>query len=343
MKKPERKKTSLAQSCKESKQALRETFLERPARWVDETRSRLDNLPKTNFDLGVKFTEEGKYRDALFRFRVTRFLQPSYPMLHLEEGNCYYRMGKMDEASKALLLALKETPNNPLIPLMLESIDPALLPADKRPKRMPASLVIDFFSGMAATYDIDEAKQGYQAGKLVHDLARPLVAATNPVVIDLGCGTGIASRPWRAQAASIHGVDVTPAMVALAEKATHAERRLFNGLFNVDLLTMPTTIELPTADLVMLVNVVQYLGDLAPVMQRVATLMQPAGILVMTVEPHTTPSGYGISLDSGRFTHGAEYVIKAASAAGLKLVKQQPLAMYPDIVSQGYVLTKGGA
>ena len=68
----------------------------------------MKNLPKTNFELGEMFAQQGRFTDALFRFRVTEFLQADYPLLWVNVGSCYFRMGRSAEAKSALLKGLKQ-------------------------------------------------------------------------------------------------------------------------------------------------------------------------------------------------------------------------------------------
>lgn len=338
--KPLRKRVSFVTAAEEAKSALRDVVVEQPRQWIENIRERMRDLPKTNFDLGCRFAEEQKWFDAMFRFRVTLFLQPEYPQALYNLGCSYYRMGKPEKAKEALLKALAQAPGNVNTIFMLATIDPSALPPEKRPTRMPESIVTGFFGSVAEGYDIEEAKNKYVAGKMLHDLLKPLVTAANPVVIDLGCGTGIVSRPWRAAASSITGVDITPAMIAQAEKATHAEKKLFDQLLTADIAKLPQTLPQGTADLVLIVNVAQFVGDLAGVMQGAAGLLNPQGMLAITVEPYRT-AGFGIAADTSRFGHANSYVKQQAANAGLTPVKEVALVLYPDTPVQALVFAKG--
>lgn len=336
-----RKRVTLNEMVSEGKAALRDRLVVRPQAWLEQARERMRDLPKTNFDLANSFAEQGKWFDAMFRYRVVLFLQPQYPKAWHNLGCCYLRLGKRPQAKTAFLHALKQNAMDADAAYMLATIDPASRPANLRPVRMPKTMVVGFFSSIAEGYDLTEANNKYQAGKVVHDLVQPLVASPAPAVLDLGCGTGIVSRPWRAAARSLVGVDITPAMLEMAEKATHAEKKLFDRLLTADIVSLPAETALLAADVVLLVNVAPFVGDLSGVIQGAAKAMGSEGVLAITIEPYTGSAGFGLSAQTGRFGHSNAYVAQLAIASGLKLIKESSVMLYADIPAQALVFGKG--
>jgi predicted TPR repeat methyltransferase len=339
--KPERKRVSFSSMIGEAGEALHDTVIGQPKEWLKLAKERVKNLPKTNFELGVKFANEGHWTDALYRFRVTEYFQPDYPMLWLNVGSCYFRMGRNAEAKTALLKALKQTPNNQAAIFMLASIDPKSLPDGLKPERMPKEMVTGYFGAVANGYDLEEAKEKYQAGKVTYDLIKPFVNNAVPAVLDLGCGTGIASRPWRAGAGNITGVDFTPAMLAAADKANHADKKLFDTLIDADITQLPTSMQAASADAVLVVNVAQFIGELASLMAGAARAMKQGAALLITLEPYELNTGFGINTTSGRFGHSPAYVTQVAQAAGLALAKDEAVELYPTMPARALVFTKG--
>lgn len=339
--KPARKRVALVGVVDEAKEALRELLIDRPQAWFDQARERLQNLPKTNFDLGCAFADSGDWLDAIFRFRVAAYFQPEYPQVWYNLGCCYFRTGRLAQAQAALQKALQHKPGQQEAVFMLAAINPNLLPPSQRPQHMPTRMVNDFFSSVAESYDIEEARSKYQAGKVIHELMKPLVRNPAPMVLDLACGTGIAARPWRAAAREIVGIDSTPAMMSLAAKATHADKKLFDQLIEADITALPPSVADGSADLVQLVNAAQFVGDLAGVMRGVARVLHPEGVFVLTVEPYAA-AGFGVSAETGRFGHAPAYVKQVAQAVGLKLVKETPVQLYPEVSVQALVFSKGG-
>jgi SAM-dependent methyltransferase len=86
-------------------------------------------------------------------------------------------------------------------------------------------------------------------------------------VLDLGCGSGQVSLLAASLGARVHAIDIAPRMLdiarASAERAGLAGRVTF---VEGDVATAP----LPAADLVLLVGVVEYYRDFAPIVARAA-------------------------------------------------------------------------
>lgn len=325
--KPTRKRVSLTEMIGDAETALH-AALAQPITWIATARTRLQHLPKTNFELGCRFAEQGALFDASLRFRITLLLAPDYPHAWYHLGCCYYRLGKTEKAKHALQKALLQGAEGTHASYMLATLDASALPAGQRPSRMPPDLVIGFFTSMAAGYDIEEATRHYHGGKAMHELLAPLLTTPTPSVLDLGCGTGIAARPWRAAAREITGIDLTPAMVSLASKATHAERPLFDRLLTGDLVHLPASIPSASIDLALMVNVSPYLGALEDVFAHIAQRLAPGGLLALTLEPFTGP-GYGLVAATSRFGHSTVYAKDAAAQAGLELRTESAVTLYP--------------
>lgn len=339
--KPLRKNVSFKETATEARGALRELFIEQPRAYIREARVRARNLPKSNFDLACRFAREGKWFDAVFRFRMALWLAPNYPNAQYNLGGCYVRMGKLAEGKAALMKALKQDPNNLDIRFMLAVADPSALSASQRPTTMPMTTVTGFFTSSAEGYDVAEAANKYQAGKVMHDLLKPYAKASAPVILDLGCGSGIAARPWRATASSIHGVDVTPAMADLAEAATHEQKKLYDAVTVADARALPAEFGAGTADVVLAVNMAQFVGDLAPIMQTAHAALKAGGVLAITAEPTKLASGFGLVVETSRFGHTPAYVKQAAGAAGLTLLQEAPVQLYASVPATAYVFSKG--
>lgn len=334
-----RKRVSLAETLADARAAFRALAIDQPAAWLAVARERTRNLPKTNFDLGCDFAARGQWMDALFRFRVAAYFAPDYPKLWYNLGCCYYRTGNRVKAVEALKKALTQNPQHTEARFMLAALAPELLAPADRPTRLPPEMIREFFSARADSYDIDEAQSQYQGGKVAYDVLVPLLKTAAPRVVDLGCGTGIAARPWRESAATITGVDLTPAMLALAEKASHANKKLFDTLLTEDLATLIVGLVASSFDVALVVNVVPFLGELTGLFRNAAAALAPGGALLITTEPFAD-AGFGLSPESGRFGHSAEYVTQTAKAAGLTLAKTLSLALYAENETPAFIFTK---
>jgi predicted TPR repeat methyltransferase len=152
---------------------------------------------------------------------------------------------------------------------------------------------------------------GYRGPEVVHTaVTQTLGAAAHDLeVLDAGCGTGLAAPLFRPLARRLDGVDLSPQML---------ERARTLGLYDhldVGELTEVLSARPSAYDLVVAVDVLGYVGDLAPVFTAAAAALRPAGWFALSVESH---AGLGYVLRStGRYAHALAYVRGVAPAAGL--------------------------
>src|SRR5262245_3910210 len=124
-----RKKVSLSEMVNDAEKGLRDIVrFDRIQSKYASVRAKMKELHKTNYDLGYKFAGEGRWLDAIFRFRVVLYLSPDYPNANYNLGCCYMRLGRNAEAKAAFLKALKQSPGNADVMFMLASLDPSALP-----------------------------------------------------------------------------------------------------------------------------------------------------------------------------------------------------------------------
>lgn len=132
-------------------------------------------------------------------------------------------------------------------------------------------------------------------------------------VLDLGCGTGLAALPFRPFCDWIVGVDLSPAMLAIARS-----KGLYDRLIESEMLTfLAGEADLKAHyHLVIAADVFMYCNDLAATLAAVAGVLANRGLLVFSVETH---DGDGMILrDTLRYAHGRVLVESAIERAGLR-------------------------
>ncbi|HJE24017.1 MAG TPA: methyltransferase domain-containing protein [Methylorubrum populi] len=153
--------------------------------------------------------------------------------------------------------------------------------------------------------------------------ALPCALQHFPVVLDLGCGTGLMARALADRAGRMAGCDLSPAMLARA-RATG----LYERLAESDLVAFLDGEPEASADLIVAADVFIYLGDLAPALAAIARVLRPGGFAVMTVqspEAEGIGDGAGIVLGGdGRYAHTDSYLRAAAERADLALAALEP-------------------
>jgi len=342
---PTRNKVSFLELFEGMRTGLLDWVVKRPREIYASLHYKLYHLPQTNFDLGCIFASQGKLQDAVFRFRIAIYLQPDYPLAQYNLGCCYLRLGKIPQARQAFIQTLRSLPNHTESLFMLSAIDPNAVAPGQRPTRMPPGMVHDFFNGLAPDYDAMEATNQYRGGAVCAEALKPLIGATTGLrLLDLGCGTGIATRPLRGMAADITGIDFSAPMVQAAQAIKIGERAAFDLVLEEDINNLATTAaNIAETDIVICCNVAQFLGDLQALFSALGPKLKTNASFLITIEPLNTNNGYAVNIDTGRFGHHPDYVKKLAQNFGLTLHTESRVQLYPNIPAYLLLFTKAGA
>lgn len=188
----------------------------------------------------------------------------------------------------------------------------------------PPELIADLFDTYAARFD-----QHLTEG-LHYDVPKSLaalVAATGAtaggswLVLDLGCGTGLAGLELRPYAKTLVGSDLSPRMLTRAR-----ERKLYDELHCEDLAA--TVARARDVDLIVAADVFIYVGALDATFAACAAALRPGGLLAFSVE---RSDGDDVVLQSTlRYAHSDAYVRGLASQHGLALERAEPSILRVD-------------
>jgi predicted TPR repeat methyltransferase len=147
------------------------------------------------------------------------------------------------------------------------------------------------------------------------ELLRAAVMAAAPGrrfarAFDLGCGTGLAGAAIRDLTDWLGGVDLSPAMVRVAE-----QKRIYDFLESGDMLRAVTALPAP-CDLMLAADVLVYCGDLAPLFKAVAR--KSTGLFAFTVQ-RTEAGTFSLGPEQ-RFSHSRAYISDLAAEVGFTVL-----------------------
>ncbi|OSQ40887.1 class I SAM-dependent DNA methyltransferase [Thalassospira mesophila] len=185
--------------------------------------------------------------------------------------------------------------------------------------RLPPDYVRALFDDYAPRFDVSlRDKLAYRAPELMFEAVRVLIAdmAHPREVLDLGCGTGLVADVFAGQVDVLDGVDLSPRMLNRARA-----KGLYRQLLAADITSMP---DMVTAryGLVVAADVLNYLGDLEPVLAMIHSRLLPGGILVMSLEEGEI---YPFDLGPGqRFRHHPDVIAAWLKRADLEVVSDVP-------------------
>ena len=184
--------------------------------------------------------------------------------------------------------------------------------------------VRDLFDDYADTFD-DELVQGlrYNVPTLLRQQlskveARDAEHSTSVPFrrcLDLGCGTGLSGLAFEDCCAYLEGVDISPKMI---QKATLLQRSsgggpVYNAVKASDLQGHLRKCPDHSFDLILSVDVVMYLYDLAPMMEQIKRVLssKKGSILAFSTESLEKEVGEEVlERDSGRYAHARDYVLR---------------------------------
>ena len=133
---------------------------------------------------------------------------------------------------------------------------------------MSDGYVRTLFDQYAPTFESALAALGYNAPQQLFDATMAACAVTGrepyfDKALDLGCGTGLAAREFSKCVDAMHGVDLSPKMIEMAERGG-----LYSWLSIDDMLGYLRRQGDNGADLIVAADALVYLSDLAPLFAR---------------------------------------------------------------------------
>ena len=173
--------------------------------------------------------------------------------------------------------------------------------------RQPAALVAQRFDAMAETFDEHLVSElGYDGPSQLRDLLAGRTAMDGKLdILDLGCGTGLCGPLLRPMARRLHGVDLSPGMLAKARALG-----LYDGLEVADLLDVLGR-DAAAWDMIVILDTFPYLGALEAVFEAAARALRPGGWLTFSTEAAET--GDYVLQGNGRYSHGDGYITRLAA------------------------------
>lgn len=283
---------------------------------------------------GYHFRERNLFDPASTSYRRALALDPTHAPAYLAWALTLQQQGRTEEAVAALERGLEWEPEDPAMAFYLAAWSGRDVPA-----RAPDAHVVTLYDQLAPRFDDaarDRLRYGVPellvglVGRVLGPDSPPAGAGPTPAaagqgldVLDGGCGTGLYGPLLRPLARRLVGVDLSPGMLERA-----ADRGVYDELRQAE-LTAALAAEHATFDLVVLADVLISFGALEPVFGAAAGALRPGGLLAVSIEL-SDDDGYALEA-SLRYVHGAEYVARAAAAAGLRPIAAEDCTLRGEL------------
>ena len=267
------------------------------------------------YRFGVMLKERGDLAAAADLFAEALDLAPDWAEVRFALAEAYEALGRIEEAAEAYKDYLRAAEAD----VMGASVRLAVLGAALVPDKLPEPYVRTLFDQYADRFDTALVERldyrGPEHLRAALDAVRPVQGASERV-LDLGCGTGLGGAAVRDRAAWLEGLDLSPAMVAKAER-----KGLYDKLHVGDMLALPPLPQDGRAfDLVIAADAVIYLGDLAPLFVQVGGRLAPGGLFAFTTQKGDDEAEFALGAEC-RYSHGRPYLERLAAAHGFAVAR----------------------
>ena len=256
---------------------------------------------------------KGESKLAIASYERALKCKEDYVEARYNLGNLLFDLKEVDAAEACYRLCIKYDPNDAYgARLLLAKAQKGTLPAQASAAQMRM-----LYDKKSDTWD---RVGDYRAHILVAEEARKSVSGRRVDVLDAGCGTGLVGEQLGDLTATLTGVDISPAMLAVAQKKqTYAY--LFQGDAVAFMKSHPNSY-----DGIVSAAMLIHFGDLKPIFTAVHGCLRDGGNFVFTLFPASDAdcrryaiSGHTDFARGGCYMHHPEYVRELATACGFEL------------------------
>ena len=263
------------------------------------------NFPEAHYNLGLALKEIRRLEDAAASLQEALALDPDFAVAHGDLGHVFKDLGRLEEAEKSYQRALQIDPGLDDVRHFISAV------AGETTEIPPDGYVRNSFDAYAKRFDDHLTKTlGYKIPTLMYQAVNR-VAGSNAKfrrALDLGCGTGLIGQEFRDIVEQLHGNDLSPEMMKIAER-----KEIYDEIYSGDALEFLDRSENQQTgyDIVLAADFFIYIGNLAPIFTAVREVMTAGGLFVFSVE--SLDQGTSKLLLSGRYSQSETYIRNLAS------------------------------
>ena len=293
---------------------------------------------------GILLYQQKRFAEALEEYRSAVQLQPDMPEVSYNLALILKETGDFDEALGLMFNAhLKDKTNETYMLNIVETLSEYFkIDAEKALKiaeNWQKQEVDNLFSKriLAALSGIDDSEHdSLYAEKLFDNFAKTYEETINKLnpniikklqelnptlsglILDLGCGTGLAAEKLSSKDAVFDGVDVSQKMLDIASK-----KGVYRHLYKMDIVSFLKTHKLDDYDAVIALDVLCYVGDLKEVLSLIKNTQ-----IWFSIESADEDRGENFYMaPSGRYKHKRSYVMNLLKKLKFKSIQEVELTL----------------
>lgn len=294
----------------------------RPAEAIAAYEQALLHAPKLVHawvNLGNAWKAQANYQQALSAYRQAIMLEPTHVEAHRKLGRALVAFDRTEEALAVYRQWQNVEPDNPVVAHLI-----AACAGEAAPERASDQFVRQTFDGFAGSFDQVLDKLDYRAPALCGEWIAQLAPQPHSLdILDAGCGTGLCAPYLVPIARTLHGVDLSPRMLAKAK-----ERGGYGALHEAE-LTAWLSSHPDQYDMIVSADTLCYFGELDAALHSAAGALRSRGYLVFTVEASTAVQHAAPYMlhPHGRYSHTEAYITQALARAGLQLAAMRQVTL----------------
>jgi predicted TPR repeat methyltransferase len=271
-------------------------------------------LADRRYDMALQFLERDEKEAAADLLQQVRELTPFWPPAIFKHGEILMALGRQAEA----VTAFEEYLKNDSTDALGARVKLALLGAVECDRAISESYVTGLFDDYAPRFEEHLTKT------LRYDVPARMAHIIGTVdnretlrIADLGCGTGLIGAAFKDKAAWLEGVDLSPRMVTQAEN-----KGLYDRLHTGNLMAwLEQSRDL--FDLIIVADVLIYIGDLTAFFSYAADRLAKGGLLTFSIQLTGDDKNYILGTDH-RYAHSDFFIKKCAAEAQMVEIYGEP-------------------
>lgn len=287
-------------------------------------------LAEAQYHLGVIHLKRGNYEEAERRFQEAADRDPKHFGAWYNLGLLKKQQGFLQIADECLARAQAIQPDSEYVAFLRAAVNQATTP-----EHPPEGFVQDLFDRYAGYYDA-QMKEGvhYQVPAQLYACFQEQVVVTphSLMIVDLGCGTGLAGELFRHEAKILRGIDLSAYMLEQAKL-----KNIYDDLVQQDIIEALLGYPEQSIDVFIAADVLGYIGVLDQLFSLVHKALKLEGHFVFSIE--TGERTVALS-ERIRFTHSPEYIHELCDRLGFKVVGEEAVDLRKGVGGRSYVIKR---
>lgn len=283
-------------------------------------REKLKDLPKTNYELGLRHFERGNLDDAIMRFKMVSFLLPEHKESNYQLGRCLVIKEDNERAKECFERAVEIDPDYSEAKYMLKKItDPSSI------KRIP-DIIIEENLRPALPFTDYKSSPTYEKGRLITSKVLPFIIDKNPnlSILDLECGSGVGSICLKFEkeiVKKIEGITVSKELAGKLSEAKQKDARIFEDCI-VASYDNHLGSNKSSYDMIIIETAFKWVGDLTSFIPLIGGALKKGGLCVAVIPfaDINKSQGYRLDIKHDNFEYSKSYVDFQIESAGLNIL-----------------------